>query len=61
VSQVQCFPTWEGIVDAVQEHGATLIVLGSHHRSGLLGQLSGSVAATTVAHFGAVLVVHRPE
>jgi nucleotide-binding universal stress UspA family protein len=55
-------PTWEGLVAAAEEHGATLIVLGSHHRSGLLGHLSGSVAAATVSHFGAgVLVVHRPE
>lgn len=59
---VNAAPTWEGLVGAARDHGATLIVLGSHHRSGLLGHLSGSVAAATVSHFGAaVLVVHRPE
>ena len=59
---VNAAPTWQGIVDAAQEHGASVIVLGSHHRSGLLGHLSGSVAAATVTHFGAaVLVVHRPD
>jgi nucleotide-binding universal stress UspA family protein len=59
---VNASPTWQGIVDAAQEHGATLIVLGSHQRTGLLGHLSGSVAAATIAHFdAAVLVVHRPD
>lgn len=59
---VNAAPTWEGLVRAAEEQGATLIVLGSHQRSGLLGHLSGSVAAATVSHFGAaVLVVHRPE
>ena len=37
-------------------------MLGSHRRSGLLGHLLGSVAAATVAHSeAAVLVVHRPD
>lgn len=59
---VNAAPTWEGLVGAAREHGATLIVLGSHRRSGLLGHLAGSVAAATVSHFGAaVLVVHRPD
>ena len=58
---VNAAPTWQGIVDAAQEHGATLVVLGSHRRSGLKGHLFGSVAAATVSHFdAAVLVVHRP-
>ncbi len=59
---VQAAPTWQGIVDAATEHGAGLIVLGSHRRSGLLGHLVGSVGAATVAHFdGSILVVHRPD
>ncbi|HMO00970.1 MAG TPA: universal stress protein [Miltoncostaeaceae bacterium] len=59
---VNAAPTWEGLVGAAREHGATLIVLGSHNRTGLLGHLSGSVAAATVTHFGAaVMVVHRPD
>jgi nucleotide-binding universal stress UspA family protein len=59
---VNAAPTWEGIVGAAQDHGATLIVLGSHGRSGLLGHLAGSVAAATVSHSeAAVLVVHRPD
>lgn len=58
---VNAAPTWQGIVGAAEDHGASLIVLGSHNRSGLLGHLSGSVAAATGAHFPAVLVVHRPE
>lgn len=58
---VEATPAWQGIIDAAQGHGASLIVLGSHHRAGLLGHLQGSVAAATVKHFEAsVLVVHRP-
>lgn len=54
-------PTWHGLVQAAEEHGATLIVFGSHRRSGLLGHLAGSVTSATAAHFaGSVLVVHRP-
>jgi nucleotide-binding universal stress UspA family protein len=43
-------PIWKGIIDAAQEHHASLIVLGSHRRSGLRGHLLGSVAAAVAAH-----------
>ena len=33
----------KGIVEAADEHNATLIVLGPHRRNGLLGRLQGSV------------------
>jgi nucleotide-binding universal stress UspA family protein len=52
-------PTWKGIVETADEHGAGLIVMGSHRRSGLVGRLLGSVAAAVVAHSAcSVLVVH---
>ena len=58
---VEATPTWQGIVDAADEHGASLIVFGSHRRSGLMGHLAGSVTAATAAHSAAaVLVVHPP-
>jgi MFS family permease len=47
---VEAAPTWKGIVAAADEHDASLIVLGPHRRSGLLGHLQGSVAAAVVAH-----------
>jgi nucleotide-binding universal stress UspA family protein len=47
---VEAAPTWQGIVRAADEHGASLIVLGPHRRSGLLGHLQGSVAAAVIAH-----------
>jgi nucleotide-binding universal stress UspA family protein len=47
---VEAAPTWRGIVGAADEHGASLIVLGPHRRSGLLGHLQGSVAAAVIAH-----------
>jgi nucleotide-binding universal stress UspA family protein len=53
-------PTWKGIVDVAQERDASLIVLGSHRRSGLVRHLLGSVAAGVVAHTASsVLVVHQ--
>ena len=56
---IQAAPTWQGIVDSADEHGASLIVLGSHRRRGLVGHLLGSVAAAVAAHSEAsVLIVH---
>jgi nucleotide-binding universal stress UspA family protein len=56
---VEAAPTWKGIVETADERGASLIVLGSHRRSGLAGHLLGSVAAAVVKHSASsVLVVH---
>jgi nucleotide-binding universal stress UspA family protein len=53
-------PTWKGIVETADERNASLIVLGSHCRSGLVGRLLGSVASAVVAHSTrSVLVVHQ--
>lgn len=53
-------PTWKGIIDAADQHDASLIVLGSHGRSGLTGLVVGSVAAAVAAHSRrSVLIVHR--
>lgn len=58
---VEAAPTWRGLVDAADEDGASLIVLGSHRRAGLMGHLLGSVASATVTHSPvSVLVVRRP-
>jgi nucleotide-binding universal stress UspA family protein len=58
---VQTAPTWKGIVEVAEEHRASLIVLGSHRRSGL-GHLLGSVAAAVSAHSAsAVLIVRQPS
>jgi nucleotide-binding universal stress UspA family protein len=57
---VEAAPTWRGIVETAEERHASLIVVGSHRRSGLVGHLLGSVAAAVVAHAAAsVLVVHQ--
>ena len=45
---VQAAPTWKGIVETAEQRRASLIVLGSHRRSGLVGHLLGSVAAAVV-------------
>jgi nucleotide-binding universal stress UspA family protein len=53
-------PTWKGIVKAAEERDASLIVLGSHRRRGVVGHLLGSVAAAVVSHSAlSVLVVHQ--
>jgi nucleotide-binding universal stress UspA family protein len=58
---VEASPTWKGIVKVAEEHDASLIVLGSHGRSGLAGVLIGSVAEAVAAHSRrSVLIVHRP-
>ena len=47
---VEASPLWRGIVAAADDHDASLIMLGPHRRSGLLGHLQGSVASAVVAH-----------
>jgi nucleotide-binding universal stress UspA family protein len=60
--EVEAVPTWKGIVDVADEHEASLIVLGSHGRTGVAGVLIGSVAEAVAAHSRrAVLIVHRGD
>jgi nucleotide-binding universal stress UspA family protein len=57
---VEAAPTWKGIVKVAEEHDASLIVLGSHGRSGLGGALVGSVAGAVASHSPrTVLITHR--
>jgi len=59
---VKAAPIWRGIVEVAEDRQASLIVLGSHRRSGILGHLLGSVTAAVIAHSPvAALVVHTPE
>ena len=53
-------PTWKGIARAADDRDASLIVLGSHGKSGLTGMFLGSVAADVAGHSGrSVLIVHE--
>jgi nucleotide-binding universal stress UspA family protein len=55
-------PTSKGIIDAAERHDASLIVLGSHGRSGVTGLMVGSVAGAVAAHSRrTVLIVHRRQ
>jgi nucleotide-binding universal stress UspA family protein len=55
-------PTWKGIVKIADEHDSSLIVLGSHGRTGLASVLIGSVAEAVAAHSQrAVLIIHRHD
>ena len=59
---VEAAPTWKGIVEVAEDHDASVIVLGSHGRSGLAGVLIGSVAEAVAAHSRrSVLIVHRRD
>jgi nucleotide-binding universal stress UspA family protein len=59
---IEASPIWQGIIKAAQEHRASLIVLGSHHRTGLAGHLLGSVAAAVATHSRSpVLIVPEPS
>ncbi|HEY3960733.1 MAG TPA: universal stress protein [Solirubrobacteraceae bacterium] len=60
--EAEIAPIWKGIVDVADEHDASLIVLGSHGRTGLAGVLLGSVAEAVAAHSRrSVLIVHRRD
>ena len=56
---VEAAPTWKGIIQTAEERKASLIVLGSHRRSGLAGHLLGSVAAAVVTHSASSVLVVR--
>jgi nucleotide-binding universal stress UspA family protein len=58
--EMEVAPTWKGIVQAAEEHDASLIVLGSHGRTGLAGVMLGSVAEAVASHSRrTVLITHR--
>lgn len=53
-------PTWKGIIRTAEEHHVSLIVLGAHRHTGVVGHLLGSVSAAVVSHAScSVLVVHQ--
>jgi nucleotide-binding universal stress UspA family protein len=52
-------PVWSAIVRAADDHDASVIVMGSHGRTGLARALLGSVAAAVSSHGDRpVLIVH---
>jgi nucleotide-binding universal stress UspA family protein len=54
-------PTWQRIVDAAEEVGASIVVIGSHGRTGIDLLLMGSVASAAASHTDLpVLIVHEP-
>jgi nucleotide-binding universal stress UspA family protein len=55
-------PTWQSIVTSAEQHAASLVVMGSHGRTGLGYVLMGSIAAAVARHGELpVLIVHAPS
>ncbi len=54
---VEAAPTWKGIVQAAEDGNSSLIVIGSHRHSGLVGHLVGAVAGAVVAHAASPVLV----
>jgi nucleotide-binding universal stress UspA family protein len=53
-------PIWQRIVESAEEHDASIIVMGSHGRTGIGLVLMGSVAAATTRHTDRpVLIAHE--
>jgi nucleotide-binding universal stress UspA family protein len=60
IMTAEAAPTWKGIIDAADSRDASLIVLGSHGRSGVTSLIVGSVASAVAAHSRrSVLIVHH--
>ncbi len=52
-------PTWKGVIHAATQHGASLIVVGDHRHSGLVGHLLSGVSSSVVSHAPCpVMVIH---
>ena len=52
-------PVWQRIVESADEHGASIVVMGSHGRTGIFRVLLGSVAGTASSHTARpVLIAH---
>jgi nucleotide-binding universal stress UspA family protein len=59
---IEAAPTWTGLLEVLEQCNASLIVLGAHRRSGLVGHLLGSVTAAVLAHSDApALIVHSRQ
>jgi nucleotide-binding universal stress UspA family protein len=50
-------PIWQRIVESAEEHDASIIVMGSHGRTGIGLVLMGSVAAATTRHTDRPVVI----
>lgn len=60
--EVEASPTWKGIVETAEAHDSSVIVLGSHGRSGLTGMIVGSVAGAVADHSKrTVLIAHHHD
>jgi nucleotide-binding universal stress UspA family protein len=53
-------PVWQRIVEVADEHDASIVVMGSHGRTGISRVLLGSVASAAASHTARpVLIAHN--
>jgi nucleotide-binding universal stress UspA family protein len=58
---IEAAPTWKGLLEVAEQHGASLIVLGSHRRTGVARHLLGSVAAAVLDHTALPVLIVRQQ
>jgi nucleotide-binding universal stress UspA family protein len=54
-------PIWERIVESAEAHGADIVVMGSHGRTGVKLALLGSVAQATARHTDRPVLIATAE
>jgi nucleotide-binding universal stress UspA family protein len=57
---IEAAPAWKGIVQLAEDQDASVIVLGSHGRSGLASVLVGSVAGAVADHSPRTVLIAHP-
>lgn len=56
---VEGTPTWKAIIDTANDDDASLIVVGTHRRTGATGKLTGSAAEEVAAHSSRPVLIVR--
>ncbi|HEY2504983.1 MAG TPA: universal stress protein [Streptosporangiaceae bacterium] len=58
---VEGTPAWKALIEAADDHQASLIVLGSHRRAGIGGHVGGSVAGDVMTRSKRPVLIIHPQ